>query len=488
MFRKTGWVIISPMSTIFVVILLFICVLVVASIVLSRTTYEVRSARDTEYLELEGNWIHYRVAGGGPPVVLVHGWLSSGRIWEQIADRLAQRFTVYTLDLAGFGDSDKPISGYGVRYGSRLLYAFCAHFGLTRAAVIGHDVGGAMTVKLAADHPDVVGRIVLVATPADENQVDLPTFLWIATMPVVGPVFYALGRLLKPLRRLWMRPFVLDGDDLTDEVVDDAAKSTPAAAVKTLDVVRREIARGRLVRQAGIVKVPVLVVAGEDDQIVDPQAADEWARTVSAEVVLLEECGHLPMIERTPEFNARVLAFLTGDSRYLDVIAEPPEGIVVGEDEDTIAEKTFQERSPVSHSKPEVPEMETRESEAPEPGAPESESSPTTGESPRVVRKQGGRYPPRSRDREDAEEQHGKSSETKADDASEGRSRSSQGRAGDDVREPLPEVPGDLFEWPELKEPRPWDRSRETGRPAEERDEDTESDEGPQEEPPRSSR
>src|SRR4051794_19818074 len=275
------------MSTIFIVIVLLICVLAAAAIALSRTTYEVQSARDTEYLELEGNWIRYRVIGGGPPVVLVHGWLSSGRIWEPLADRLAQRFTVYTLDLSGFGESDKPISGYGVRYGSRLLYALCAHFGLTHATVVGHDVGGAMAMKLAADHPDVVGRIVLVATPADESQVDLPTLLWLATLPLVGPIFYALGRLLRPLRRLWMRPFVLDSEDLDEEVVEDAGRSTPAAARMTLEVMRREIARGRLVRQAGVVKVPVLAVAGEEDQIVDPQAAHDWAQAVSAEVVLL---------------------------------------------------------------------------------------------------------------------------------------------------------------------------------------------------------
>src|ERR687884_936072 len=153
------------MSAILIVILLLVCLLGASSVALSRTTYEVRSARDTEYLELEGNWIRYRVTGGGPPVVLVHGWLSSGRIWEQLAGRLAQRFTVYTLDLSGFGESDKPLSGYGIRNGSRLLYAFCAHFGLTHANVIGHDLGGAMAVKLAADHPDVVGRLVVIAAP-----------------------------------------------------------------------------------------------------------------------------------------------------------------------------------------------------------------------------------------------------------------------------------------------------------------------------------
>ena len=227
------WVIIASMTTFLIVLLLVIGVVLATSVALGRSAYEVESVRDTEYLELEGNWIRYNVIGGGPPVLLVHGWLSSSRIWDQLASRLAQRFTVYTLDLAGFGESDKPLSGYGVRNGSRLLYAFCAHFGLTRTGVIGHDLGGAMAAKLAADHPDVVGRLVLVAVPADDDQIDLPTPLWLATLPVLGPIFYTLGRLAEPVRKLWMRPFVADPRDLTEEVIEDAGRSTPSAASQT---------------------------------------------------------------------------------------------------------------------------------------------------------------------------------------------------------------------------------------------------------------
>lgn len=311
------------MTTVLIVVLLVILLLVGVSIALGRRTEEVEAARDTEYLELDGAYIRYNVLGGGPPVLLVHGWLSSSRVWEALAGRLAQRFTVYTLDLEGFGESDKPISGYGVRYGSRLLYAFCAHFGLTRTSVVGHDVGGAMAAKLAADHPDVVGRLVLVSTPADEDQIDLPTPLWLATIPVIGALFYTLGRVFRPMRALWLRPFVVDPDDLTEEVIDDAGMSTPAAVHKTLSVTRREISGGRLARQARIIKVPMLLIAGEEDQIVDPQSVGSWARTADqAEVCLIDDCGHLPMIERTAEFNAQILAFLTGDARYLDYVVE----------------------------------------------------------------------------------------------------------------------------------------------------------------------
>src|ERR687894_1097304 len=116
-----------------------------------------------------------------------------------------------------------------------------------------------------------------------------------------------------------MRPFVLDPNDLSEAVVEDAGRSTAAAVGGTLSVARREISRGRLARQARIIKIPLLLVAGEEDQIVDPQAVGAWSRSVDqAKLCLLDECGHLPMFERTVEFNAQILAFLTGDARYLD--------------------------------------------------------------------------------------------------------------------------------------------------------------------------
>jgi pimeloyl-ACP methyl ester carboxylesterase len=417
------------MGTALIILFVVVASILAASVVLGRDTREVESARDTEYLELEGVWIRYNVVGGGPPVVLVHGWLSSSRIWEQLAGRLAQRFTVYTLDLSGFGESDKPLSGYGIRNGSRLLYAFCAHFGLTRANVIGHDLGGAMAVKLAADHPDVVGRLVIICAPADEDQLDLPTLLWLATVPVIGPIFYSLGRAARPVRRLWMRPFVADSDDLTEEIVDDAGRSTPAAVSKTLSISRREISRGRLARQARIIKVPFLVVAGEEDQIVDPQAVGVWAEGVErAEICLMDECGHMPMVERVAEFNAQILAFLTGDARYLDFVHPVAETVEGGETDQV-------EGGDEGHDVPGPSDATVDLSPRP------TELDPERDNVPRVVRKHGGRYPARDRPQQPPEAYPDAVEEQPA---SGGRAR----------REPLdedflPELPDDLFDWPE---------------------------------------
>ncbi len=456
------------MSTILIILLLVVGVILAGSLALGRVTYEVESARDTEYLELEGTWIRYNVIGGGPPVLLVHGWLSSSRIWDQLAPRLAQRFTVYTLDLTGFGESDKPLSGYGVRNGSRLLYAFCAHFGLTRTNVVAHDLGGNMAVKLAADHPDVVGRLVLVATPADEDQIDLPTPLWLATLPVVGSIFYALGRLARPVRSLWMRPFVSDPHDLSEEVVEDAGRSTAAAVGSTLSVARREISRGRLARQARIIKVPLLLIAGEEDQIVDPQAVGAWARSVDqAEVCLLDECGHLPMIERTVEFNAQILAFLTGDARYLDYTEA-----VSGPDEDDL---DYVEDAAVTNPEEDEGVAPPADLAGPpqdmtDPASPHANPDDDEVEghraTPNVIRRQGDRFPARNREAE-PEPPDPPSSDGVEDDRSRARGTPSD----EDV---IPELPEDLFDWPDARNEfrtREWPRTGSSGERAEGSDE-----------------
>jgi pimeloyl-ACP methyl ester carboxylesterase len=500
------------MSTVIIVALAVIFVVIVASLMVGRTDYEVESARDTEFVELEGHWIRYNVIGGGPPVILVHGWLLSSRIWEQLARRLAQRFTVYTLDLTGFGESDKPTSGYGVRYGSRLLYSFCAHFGIARAGVIAHDLGGDMAVKLAADHPDIVGRLVLVATPADDSQIDLPTALWLTTLPVVGPLFFMLGRLFRPVRRLWMRHFVLDPKDLPEEALEDPAQTTPAAASKTLNVTRTEISGSRLLRQAGIIKVPVLLVAGEQDRIVDSQAVSDWGQSITqAEIALLDNCGHLPMVERTGELGARILAFLTGDERYMDyaretpsAVPEPPAEQEVREpdEEEVVANDPDDSDKAVAASEPEKPTApgELRwEFDVGDKARPRKVIRPKLNEDPYretlkeeegddVSRSQGSqdgslRKPPsipRHRD-EGAQEEAPSAPEgplptpedTEGREESQPRPRREASGAGR-----IPEFPGDLFQWSE-KPRQPRSRRTPRNRPEESEDFPAEADNTP---------
>jgi hypothetical protein len=255
-----------------------------------------------------------------------------------------------------------------------------------------------------------------------------------------------------------MRPFVADPADLTEEVVEDAGRSTPAAASQTLGISRREIARGRLARQARIIKTPMLLIAGEGDQIVDPQAVGVWGGSVDqAEVCLLDDCGHLPMIERTTEFNAQVLAFLTGDARYLEYVETPPE--TEGEveyAEENGAESFAQDDETPRGQAPVESSEETAESVLPDPGPDDLDVEPREDrpneDRPNVFRKRGGSY----------------SKEDGGEDAEQPESSLGDGRRGDERprRSPqdsdlIPQLPEDLFDWPEPRdEHRPRERPR----------------------------
>lgn len=114
--------------------------------------------------------IHYRKSADGdskPGLLLLHGHPQTHVIWHKVAEALAQRFTVVCADLRGYGDSDKPApqAGHG-NYSKRAMAAdmvqLMAHLGFEEFFVVGHDRGGRVGHRLAADHPHCVRKLVLL--------------------------------------------------------------------------------------------------------------------------------------------------------------------------------------------------------------------------------------------------------------------------------------------------------------------------------------
>jgi haloacetate dehalogenase len=111
--------------------------------------------------------IHCLVGGGGPPLLLLHGYPQTLAMWHRVAPRLAQRYTVVCADLRGYGDSSKPASDathapYSKRAMARDMVEAMRSLGHERFRLVGHDRGGRVAHRLCVDHPDAVERVAVL--------------------------------------------------------------------------------------------------------------------------------------------------------------------------------------------------------------------------------------------------------------------------------------------------------------------------------------
>jgi pimeloyl-ACP methyl ester carboxylesterase len=116
----------------------------------------------TGVAEVDGLRVHYRRAGSGPLVVLLHGWPQTGLCWRKVWDRLADDHTVVVPDMRGYGLTDKPTSGYDKRRMAADMAGLVEALGFERASVVGHDRGARVGHRWGLDRPDQVERLAVL--------------------------------------------------------------------------------------------------------------------------------------------------------------------------------------------------------------------------------------------------------------------------------------------------------------------------------------
>jgi pimeloyl-ACP methyl ester carboxylesterase len=117
---------------------------------------------ESRQLEIRGHRIHYLQAGGGPPVVLLHGGASDSRDWRGTMAALAGRFTLYAPDFIGFGRSDRKQEGYYLSDFIDFTEEFITGLGLENPDLVGHSFGGRVAAGVAVGKRVNVRRMVLV--------------------------------------------------------------------------------------------------------------------------------------------------------------------------------------------------------------------------------------------------------------------------------------------------------------------------------------
>src|ERR1051326_6956344 len=151
-------------------------------------------------MELHGHRVISRVAGSGPPVVLIHGMVNSSRHWEQVALRLADRYTVIAPDLIGHGDSAAVRGDYSIGAHAASIRDLLAVIGVERATIVGHSLGGGVAMQFFYQFPQRTERLVLVSSGGLGREVS--PMLRTAALPGMSALLSAIAH-RRILDALW---------------------------------------------------------------------------------------------------------------------------------------------------------------------------------------------------------------------------------------------------------------------------------------------
>lgn len=274
---------------------------------------------DSRFIEVNGLQVHYKTAGSGNPVmVLLHGFASSTYTWHKVMADLAERGTVIAFDRPAFGLTKRPLPGswtgdspYSNASAVKLTIGLMDALGVRDAILVGHSTGAAIAIQTALEYPARIKGLVLVDAAISTDR-RIPT--WLVNTPQLKRLGPYLSRSLAGK----------EGDAFLQAAWHDPSKFTQAdkdAYRKPLKIENWDVAlwqftianrNADLTNQLGALRLPVLVLSGDDDRIVPAAQTEKLADGLpDRRVVVLSACGHVPQEECSEEWLPPVLDYLT---------------------------------------------------------------------------------------------------------------------------------------------------------------------------------
>jgi len=249
-----------------------------------------------DFTQVLGLRTRYRRVGHGPEVVVLHGW--GGRI-ESVApviNALCPVASVLAVDLPGFGDTDNPPEPWGVADYARWTLALLDHFEMAAASFVGHSNGGRIAIKLAAEHPDRITRLLLVDAAGIRPKRTAKYYAKVysaKTVKHLGPRLGPLGRRMQ--RRIAAR------------VASSDYASAGALRPTFVKLVNEDLTE--LLPQ---IKAPTLLIWGENDDATPLADGQTMERLIpDAALIVFAGAGHYSYLDDPARFAAIARNFLS---------------------------------------------------------------------------------------------------------------------------------------------------------------------------------
>ncbi len=239
---------------------------------------------------LEGQIVHYEVLGRGRPIIFLHGWLGSWRYWIASMQVASTSFRAYALDLWGFGDTAHDMQHYGLPQQAELLRHFLDEMGIGKVALVGHGLGALVGLNFCSRWPELVDRMMAVNCPASPQAIH----------PRLRSS--SLTDLLN-----WLKGKTPEAET----ALSDAVKADPRAVLASVDTFQANGLFAQMHQSA----ISCLLVYGQNDTLITPISSSEALHLpYMMHQIVLENCGHFPMIDDAARFNRLLIDFLALES------------------------------------------------------------------------------------------------------------------------------------------------------------------------------
>ena len=271
---------------------------------------------DSRFVDAASARIHYRETGDGPPLILIHGGgpgANGWSNWSRNVPALAARYRVIVPDLPGFGQSsERPRGTVFPGWWATPMIELLDSLGIAQADFVGNSLGGSVTLKIALEEPDRIGRMILMGTGG--------SFAPLSPFPTIGlttlRTFYqGPGPSLERLRG-FIGQFVYDPSLITEALIEErfAAAMNPAIiANPPMEQKPGDPPPEDLWRDARLTRLPhkTLMIWGREDKVMPLDCAFPLLKQIpDARLFVIPKCGHWAQWEHADEFNATVLRFL----------------------------------------------------------------------------------------------------------------------------------------------------------------------------------
>jgi pimeloyl-ACP methyl ester carboxylesterase len=255
---------------------------------------------------------NYLEAGTGDPVVLIHGsgpGVTSYANWRLVLPALAENFRVLAPDMVGFGFSERPANiEYGVQTWADQVVGLMDTLEVPKAHLVGNSFGGAIALRVATQHPDRVGKLVLMGSMG----VPFPITEGLERVWGYEPSFENMRKVLDV--------FAYSRDLVNDELAEVRYRSSIQPGFQESFAAMFPAPRQRWVEamctpEDEIRRLPhrTLIVHGREDQVIPLQTSLRLMELIdNADLSVFSHCGHWSMIERTKDFNRNVSEFFSG--------------------------------------------------------------------------------------------------------------------------------------------------------------------------------